>query len=189
MSFRWLRRIIAFLTVAAAAAAQAQQPPFSPAQLQEKVQAWQQVQPRESGLVIIIDSDALSSVTVSDEKQKALNFAKWAPGLPFIRQYKLEPGTYQLRLTAEPISTIGVNAKEGSLTYVRFAPFRPSTGIIGSRITGWAGPATSDIAGLLTQAFSKGLDDAFATPHIDVPAKILYVNTTPPWPIPPPPRG
>src|SRR5262249_38089879 len=107
----------------------------------------------------------------------------------FIRQYRLGPGTYQLRLVAEPISTIGVNAKEGSLTYVRYASFRPSAGIIGSRITGWAGAATSDIVGLLTQAFSKGLEDAFATPHIDVPARIIYVNTTPPWPIPPPPPG
>jgi hypothetical protein len=185
MSLDWLVRLVAFsLVIPAGSPVRAQQaaPPA-----QDALLSWQKVPPRESGLVLIIDGN-VSFVELQDVKKDVLDTAKWDPALPFIRQYRLEPGTYDLRL-AEPISGIGVNAKAGSLTYVRLAPYRPRADIVGIRITGWVGSATPDIPGLLTQAYSKGLKDAFITPRIDVPAKTLYVNTyPPPWSIPPQPQ-
>jgi hypothetical protein len=179
MSLNWLVRLAAFLFIIAVPVA---------SRAQDPLQGWQLVQPHESGLVLIIDKIPVKSVTLSDANRTVLNTTNWPLSLPFIRQYRLvEPGTYQLVGLREPISSISVNAKAGSLTYVRLAPYFESANIVGTQIIGWVGLATSEAKELLAEAFKQGGADVLTTPHLDVPAKMLYVSTEPPWPIPPPP--
>jgi hypothetical protein len=174
MSLGWLLRLFAIAVIPAVPSVQAQQ---APAPTQESFLTWEKVPPSESGLVLIIDGN-VSLVTLSDEKKTVLDDAKWIFGPTFIRQYRVTPGTFQLRLFGEPISSIDVNAKAGSLTYVRLAPYRPTADTAGTRITGWVGVTTSDVRGLLAQAVGKGLrlNEVFVTPHIDAPAKTYMLT-------------
>lgn len=59
--------------------------------------AWLAVPPRQSGLVVIINAP-VDLVTISSLTER-LETIKWKPtAATFIRQIRLEPGDYQLRL-------------------------------------------------------------------------------------------
>jgi hypothetical protein len=156
----------------------------SSSQAQEALQRWNLVPARESGLVFIIDGGVevfdLSSVG-SDNKVSLLDVAKWTPGVPFAKQYRMAPGQYEIRFKADPIASISVYVQEGALTFIRLAPYQPK----GVQISGWTGPTPPDVTRSLIQASDRKLDNVFSTPRIEPPAKTLFVNTSPPWPIPP----
>jgi hypothetical protein len=91
MSAGSLLRLVAVLIIVSVLPVQAQQGIL----LREDLLKWQQVPPDQGGIVLIIDD--VVSVSLSDEKRSVLDAAKWIGGLPFVRQYRVGPGTYQLR--------------------------------------------------------------------------------------------
>jgi hypothetical protein len=154
------------------------------AQAEDNLKAWTVVPKGAAGLVVIIDAP-VSTFRVFTPDKKFDETGKWFGG-PFVRQFRVVPGRFRVDLI-EPAVSAGVNAQEGSLTYVRFAPYRSDAGGAGARITTWAGPVSGDVTGSLAAAFSKGVPNVYSSPFIESPTKVLLVDTTPPWDPPPPP--
>jgi hypothetical protein len=156
----------------------------SPSHAQEALQRWNFVPARESGLVFIIDGGVevfdLSAVA-SNNRLTLLDAAKWTPGIPFAKQYRMAPGQYEIQFKADPIAGISVYVQEGALTFIRLSPYQPK----GVQISGWTGPTPADVTRSLIEASDRKLDNVFATPHIAPATNTLFVNTSPPWPIPP----
>jgi hypothetical protein len=153
-----------------------------PIQAQDQLQRWQTVSGKDSGLVFFIETPVVTFSLRAGDKE--LDFVKWDPALPFVKQYRMEPGVYEILLAAEPISGLRVRTREGALTFLRFLPNEFKTIQVG----GWFGAMPpAQLARILSEASARRLGDVFATPHIDGTARTLYVNTQPPWPIPPPP--
>jgi hypothetical protein len=147
---------------------------------------WAAVPPRESGLVLIIENH-VSEVSLKGPKENVLNTAEWHPEVPFIRQYRVTPGKYEIRASL-PISAVNVDVKPGRLTYVKFSPYQDDNGHVGVYITGWVGPVPERVEELLSRAKALGITGVYDTPRIETHAKILEVSTSPPWTIPPRPR-
>jgi hypothetical protein len=147
---------------------------------------WVNVPPSDGGLVIIIDAKILG-IEISDPEGVKFDARKWQPGIPYIKQFRVTPGRYQLRLS-EPFVSVDVVTKPGSLTYVQFSPYFRGR-VRGGRITSWIdNTAPAQVAQFLLGASKEvGLAEALTTTHIAPAGNILYVSTEPPWSIPPPP--
>jgi hypothetical protein len=132
----------------------------------------------------MVEAPVLSFRVFTPDK-KFQEEGKWFGG-PFVRQFRVPPGNYRIDLI-EPALSVGVNAKQGSLTYVRFGPYRSPAGGAGARITTWAGPVPGDVADSLAAALTKGIPDVYKSYFIDSPTRIFLLDTSPPWEPPPPP--
>jgi hypothetical protein len=152
-----------------------------------RLDTWAKVPPDQSGLALIIESP-VSLLTISSVSN-ILEAAKWNPKTTLVRQVRLEPGEYQLRLQG-PIPTLSVLLKGGSLTYVHLGFYRGKDGDAGSYVLVSTGghPEFGDVGDLLEKAEQAfGIADVFRTDFIKPETNVLLVNTEPPWPIPPPP--
>jgi hypothetical protein len=146
---------------------------------------WSSVPRTESGLVFIIDGN-VSEVSLKGPEGKVLNTTRWRPKLPFVKQYRVVPGIYRIRISA-PIRTVSVRAKPGDITYVKFSPYHDDKGHFGVYVTGWVGPVSDRVEGLLRTAKADGIPGVYETPFIASHSKRLRLSTDPPWPIPPRP--
>jgi len=157
----------------------------------DRLKQWSSVPPGSSGLVFIIEA-SVSSFELASGKKKTLAQTKWLAGLPFVRQYRLEPGRYEIKLPP-PLDWVAIQTKEGSLTYLRLSPLAlPQTGrqeqTVGVAVGAWSGPAPEFVGAWLEKAYSSGLKEAYQTNLLkDVDGRVLLVSTDPPWQIPPPP--
>jgi hypothetical protein len=154
------------------------------AQELQPLKAWSTLQEGSAGLVLMVDAN-VNSFFINTPDKKFIDSGKWFGG-ELVRQFRVPPGEYRI-LLPELGASLGVNAQEGSLTYIRLSPYTSDGGDAGGRITTWRGAVPGNVAGLLAVAFSKGIPDAYKTPLFDAPAKTLLVSTTPPWAPPPPP--
>jgi hypothetical protein len=151
----------------------------------DSLKDWVTVPQDQGGLVLIaFDIDEL---VIGDAAARPLDTTKWSAGTPLIRQIRLKPGAYQIRLKG-PIASIGVVTTPGSLTYLRLGPYKGKFGEQGIFAVGWSGPATEDVIGLLKTAAEKGSGTVYATPFLQTENNVLTLNTEPPWPVPPPPK-
>ena len=140
----------------------------------------------QGGLVIIID-DGVETVSLTDERGTELAITEWDASLPFIQQYRLIAGTYELHLQG-PIETVTVSAADGLLTYLRLSPYRIESEIVGIQLASWMGGVTPEAERLVEWAVERGFEGVLY-PQLVIPAgDVLYLNTDPPWKIPPPPE-
>lgn len=152
-----------------------------------RIDTWLAVPPRLSGLVLIINAP-VDLVTISSGKDQTQESIKWNQKAPtFIRQIRMEPGDYQLRLQG-PIPSLNVVTKEGSLSYIRLGRYENTkdneSGVYAVAITGTAREALS----ALENAAKIGIPDVYGTTLLKPGNNnIIVVNTEPPWPIPPQP--
>ena len=148
---------------------------------------WLTIPPNQGGLVLIIDSD-VSLVTIRDENGKTLDVTKWPIGLPFVRQYRVNPGTYQIRLRG-PIGGVSVVTKPAILTYLRLSTYKDGLINPGIQISAWQETPTKHVADTIRAAFDRGIGGATINLGVlKAPSNVLMINTEPPWPIPPPPK-
>lgn len=145
---------------------------------------WLAVPSQQAGLVLVLNSN-VSVVTVADQSNKPLSVTKWGQALPFVQQYRMEPGVYQIRLGGL-ISSVSVVLKSGALTYLRLSANPGVTGEV--NINASTGRAPTEILNLAEDARSKGIADALKVNFIQTETKVLLLNTDPPWPVPPPPK-
>lgn len=125
------------------------------------------------------------SAEYNDHQKKALVGFRWHPEVPFIEQFRLDPGEYTFRLQA-PISSIGVNAKAATLTHIRLAPYREGdeVGVTAVVATGAPAKATIDLLEMIRGRYGY----SFVPIPLSSPTKTFFLDTDPPWPIPPPPK-
>jgi hypothetical protein len=156
----------------------------------DRLKQWSALPQGSSGLVFIIDAHIASFALAADKLPLAT--AKWRRDLPFVRQYRLAPGPYFIRLPAAPLDGVAVQAKEGTLTYVLLAAesvpsisgSKPGTVI---RIEASSGAVPAYVGKWLEKAYLSGFTEAYETIFLDNPGKVLLVSTEPPWSAPPPP--
>ena len=151
---------------------------------------WLTVPTDQGGLVLILAD--INQLIIGDAAGKHLDGIKWPVGVPLIRQVRLKPGSYQIRLKG-PLESVGVATMAGSLTFLRLVAFKGNSGEQGLVAAGWSGIAPNvvpkDVVEWLRVAAEKETSGAvYATPFIQTENNILTLNTEPPWPIPPPPK-
>ena len=137
--------------------------------------------------MVLILAD-INQLIIGDAAGKPLDGIKWPVGVPLIRQVRLKPGPYQIRLKG-PLESVGVATMAGSLTFLRFAAFKANSGEQGLVAAGWSDVVPKDVVEWLRVAAEKETSGAvYATPFVETENNILTLNTEPPWPIPPPPK-
>jgi hypothetical protein len=151
----------------------------------DRLKNWLAV-PKDQGGLVLIAADA-SGLTIGDAAAKPLDTIKWPAASPLVRQVRLRPGTYQIRLMG-PLESVGVVTTPESLTFLRLGSFKGNSGEQGVFAVGWSGIAPNDVVEWLTAAAEKEPGTVYATPFLETENNTLTLNTEPPWPIPPPPK-
>lgn len=128
--------------------------PFSP--LKED---WYLVPPNKGALVLFVPRVASDRiVVVRDEMGKLLDFVDAKSGMPLLRQYRLDPGTYELNLKG--FASVAVSVKAGKIATIQLS----QTGLSVTRKL----PHKEQLT-------KGGLQDANNDPqHISSAEKILY---------------
>jgi hypothetical protein len=147
---------------------------------------WLTVPPRESGLVVIINAP-IDSVSFFADKE-TLETVKWDRKTPtFIRQIRLDPGDYEIRLQG-PIPSISVTAKQGTLSYLRLGRYEApkDSNESGAYVVAVSG-TPREVPSALEIAAKSGIPDVYNTSFFKLKNNVIVVNTEPPWPIPPQP--
>ena len=152
----------------------------------DRLKQWTLLPQGGSGLVFIIDAKITFFHLVS-EKKKLLASVKWIVPAPFVRQFRLPPGRYLIDGLPPPLAGVGIDAKEGTLTYVRLTQFSlprlgseqaPAVGVEAS----W-GPVPEYVGQWLEKAYASGQTDAYLAELLQEPGGVLLVSTEPPWQI------
>lgn len=150
----------------------------------EPISDWLAVPPDQGGLVFIVPDTV--ALFIGDEAGKILDFTKWQASSPLVRQIRLKPNTYQIRLKG-PLAGVSVVIRPESVTYLRVGLFKSKFGEIGNYSAAWTGKPPDDVIDFLRAGAEKGGGTVYATPFVYTENNILTLNTEPPWPIPPPP--
>lgn len=148
----------------------------------EAITKWFGIPPNETALVVVRKTQEPSALSTSDG-QNQLDLFSWAFDEPLIRQFRLEPGEYEVVVNGDKDKSLGVKLESGQLNYLQIdtedeaAPaFLPAT----------YEPIKKDVESVIERLTLKGLNQ-FVTPQRLEPAgKTLYFNTEPPFPIPKP---
>jgi hypothetical protein len=157
----------------------------------DRLKEWSSLPQGSSGLVFTIDAD-ISSFELASPSKGPLSKWKWKLGAPFVLQYRLAPGRYEIRL-APPLYAVTVDAKEGDLTYVNLGRFlAPSSSgsepVARIQVTVSSGAIPSVVSERLEKAYQDGFKAVYTPePLPSVADRVLLVSTEPPWWIPPPP--
>ena len=152
------------------------------------VKDWFNIPSGEAAIAIYFEWEVnLPTLTVSDAAANRLDAVYWEIGLPLVRQYRVEPGEYEIHVNGF-IFPGKVSLASGELTYLRLQAGpqadRPYVGLLSGSSSI---PIVSDVSAVLTgMAYKVGVE-AIAPVHLAPAGKALYFNTEPPFEIPKPP--
>jgi hypothetical protein len=169
---------------------------------------WLIVHPGEADLVLLIDGH-FTAINLSTEyppnPPKPYASWKWSPSFPaFVAKFQVEPREYQFGLLQGPISGIGVITKVDTQVFLHLSPLGDKNGVpqnqtrdpskaaapqerdVGAAVTVTQGPA-GNILAILNDLEQSGYKFNETPTPLKFAGKFL-IDTTPPWPIPPPPK-
>ena len=127
---------------------------------------------------------------ISDDTEKPLDLVKWPFSQPFIRQYRLPPGDYQLHFLERQSNPSAITLTAGENRFVQLGADLPNAHNAGIVMYAYASAdapiqQTFDVIQAL---YSEGVGELVEPVTLEPKGKVLYVNTEPPWPVPPPPK-
>jgi hypothetical protein len=154
------------------------------ASAQMELADWYDVPSETAGLVLVLDPEFLvDSVAVIDPDDGIIDDAKWGLEAPFVKQYRLEPGSYTIRFpegARRPAHSIGVSLSAGALSFVEIAVYQPEGGSDGVQIISWTGQPRPEIEALLVglwRDYTEVMQPTFISPEQNV----IELQTIPPW--------
>jgi len=97
---------------------------------------WVGIESGFGGIILVAEGDVTGTVFVLKSDGKILDETKWISKFPFVKQYRLPPGTYEIVGTPQKIDVVGgqqlfvrytVKGVENPIAYFKLAsgPFKP----------------------------------------------------------------
>jgi hypothetical protein len=153
------------------------------------LQNWLFVPPGKADLIVLIDGN-FTSINVSIEyppnPPKLYSSWKWSPTFPaFVAKFQVEQREYQFGLQG-PISSIGVITKADTQTFLHLSSIRQEKDV-GAAVSVTQG-AEGNILAILHDLEQSGYEFKGTPNPLKIGAGKILIDTTPPWPIPPPPK-
>jgi hypothetical protein len=151
------------------------------------LQNWLTVPPGESDLVLLIDGH-FTSINISQEypPNPPKLYASWSwsqPKFPaFVVKFRVKTREYQFGLQG-PISSISVIPTADAQTFLHLSPLGQEKSV-GAAVSVTQG-AAGNILAILHDLEQSGYNFKETPTPLSGAGKIL-IDTTPPWPIPPP---
>jgi hypothetical protein len=150
------------------------------------LQNWLTVPPGEADLVLLIDGH-FTSINISTEyppnPPKVYASWSWSPKFPaFVVKFRVKTREYQFGLQG-PISSISVIPAADAQTFLHLSPLGQEKSV-GAAVSVTQG-AAGNILAILNDLEQSGYDFKETQTPLSGAGKIL-IDTTRPWPIPPP---
>lgn len=157
---------------------------------QEQSAKWFEVPQDESALVVIAETKQPGVLFTADAEQKQLDKFSWDFGWPLVRQFRLEPGAYQIVVNGEQAKPLDIKLRAGELSYLQVPAERTASPKV---FPATYEPLKRDVGAIIEELSLKGYDNLVAPLHLDPSGHTLYFNTEPPFTIPrpgdpPPPK-
>lgn len=153
----------------------------------DAIDQWFKIPEDQAGLAVYFNwSNQPPELSVSDAKSTELDTVNWDIGLPLVRQYRVKPGAYEVRINgiAEPKT---LELKPGELAYLRLDEIDDTNKVKVAYQTGSAAaPTRSQAAEVLTDLSYKQDFKKIQPVRLDTTGYRLYFNTEPPFDIPKP---
>ena len=151
---------------------------------QGDLSSWYSVPSNQAGLVLIIDGFPVDSVVVTGSGGDVLDQGKWGIEAPLVRQYRVDPGTYEVQFSDEvgsPVKAIALSLDAGTLSFIELEPYTSAQGTIGTQFASWTGDATPEVDELLFN-LQQNYPDLAQPVYLDAPGNVLDLNISPTWP-------